>query len=129
MIMDTPTLISTPAPKVREGVWLWMFKIFAGLMIVILLGIHFVINHLVAETGLLSYADVIRYYQNPIIPVMEIIFLVFVVSHALVGLRSILLDLNPSDRILRLVDFGLFAVGTVSIVYGVWLVFAIVAKG
>jgi succinate dehydrogenase hydrophobic anchor subunit len=127
--MDTPTLISTPTPKVREGAWLWMFKIFAGLMIVVLLGIHFVVNHLVAPSGLLSYADVIAYYQNPIIPAMEILFLIFVVSHALVGMRSILLDLNPSDRVLRLADVFLYALGTVSIVYGIWLVFAIIAQG
>jgi succinate dehydrogenase hydrophobic anchor subunit len=35
---------------------------------------------------------------------MEIFFLIFVISHALVGLRSILLDLNPSNRILRAAD-------------------------
>jgi len=127
--VDTPTLISTPKPKAREGVWLWMFKIFAGLMIVVLLGIHFVVNHLVAPTGLLSYADVIAYYQNPIIPVMEILFLVFVVSHALVGLRSILLDLNPSDRVLRAADGVLIVVGAAAILYGIWLALVIASKG
>ena len=127
--MDTPTLISTPTPKAREGAWLWLFKIFAGLMIVALLGIHFVVNHLVAPTGLLSYADVIAYYQNPIIPVMEVLFLAFVVSHALIGLRGIVLDLNPSDRALRTIDICFFILGAVAILYGVGLVFIIQARG
>ena len=126
--MNTPTLISTPQPRAREGAGLWMFKIFAGLMIVALLGIHFVVNHLVAPGGLLSYADVIRYYQNPLIPIMEVAFLIFVVSHALVGLRSILLDLNPSDRLLRLADGVFVLVGAGAVLYGIWLVLVIVAQ-
>ena len=122
-------MIETPsAPKVREGAWLWMFKIFAGLMIVIILGVHFVVNHLVAPSGLLSYADVIAYYNNPLIVVMEIIFLIFVVSHALVGMRSIVLDLNPSDRALRLVDRGLFVFGAIAIAYGAWLALIIASR-
>ncbi|MBE0699264.1 MAG: hypothetical protein IH586_20265, partial [Anaerolineaceae bacterium] len=116
-MLETPSI-----PKTREGTWLWLYKIFAGLLIVVLLGVHFVINHLVAPTGLLTYDDVIRYYQMPIIPIMEIGFLVFVISHALVGLRSILLDLNPSDRILKIIDIFFWLIGSGFILYGIWLV-------
>ncbi len=123
-------MIETPSvPKPREGAWLWLFKIVAGLMIVVLLGVHFVVNHLVAPTGLLTYADVIRYYTIPFIPVMEIIFLVFVISHALVGLRSILLDLNPTDGVLRAADILFILIGTGFSIYGIWLVWAIVQQG
>jgi succinate dehydrogenase hydrophobic anchor subunit len=127
--MNTPTLVSPPTRRMREGAGLWMFKLFAGLMIVALLGIHYVVNHLVSPTGLLSYDDVIRYYQNPIIPIMEAFFLVFVVTHALVGMRGIVLDLNPSDRVLKWLDGFLFLLGSVSIVYGIWLILVIVSKG
>jgi succinate dehydrogenase hydrophobic anchor subunit len=122
-MMEIPSV-----PKPREGAWLWMFKIFAGLMIVIILAIHLIVNHLVAPSGLLSYEDVVRYYNSPLIVVMEIIFLVFVVSHALVGMRSILLDLNPSDRILRLADVFMIGLGTVSIAYGTWLALVIASR-
>lgn len=123
-------MIETPSvPKPREGAWLWLFKIVAGLTIVVLLGVHFVVNHLVAPTGLLTYADVIRYYTVPFIPVMEIIFLVFVISHALVGLRSILLDLNPTDGVLRAADILFILIGTGFSIYGIWLVWAIVQQG
>lgn len=122
-------MIETPSiPKPREGTWLWLFKIFAGLMIVIILGIHLIVNHLVAPSGLLSYNDVLHYYDNPLIPIMEITFLVFVVSHALVGMRSIVLDLNPSERALRFVDIGLYLLGGVAIIYGIWLVLVIAAR-
>ncbi len=123
-------MIETPSvPKPREGAWLWLFKIVAGLMIVILLGVHFIVNHLVAPNGLLTYADVIRYYQVPFVPVMEIIFLVFVIAHALVGLRSILLDLNPGDGVLRAADILFILIGTGFSIYGIWLVWAIVQQG
>lgn len=122
-------MIETPViQKRREGAFLWLFKIVAGVMIVALLGIHFVVNHLVAPEGLLSYADVVAYYDNPIIPLMEIVFLVFVIGHALVGLRSILLDLNPSDRVLRILDVVLWVVGVAFTVYGIWLVWVIVQR-
>lgn len=115
--------------KPQEGVWLWLLKIIAGLVILLILGIHFWVNHLLALNGLLTYADVLAYYQNPIIPGMEIVFLIFVVTHALLGLRSILLDLNPSQGVLRWANVLLLIVGVAAIVYGSWLVLFIASKG
>lgn len=109
-------------PKHNEGVGLWLLKIIAGLLVIVLLGIHFVINHAVAPGGLLTYEDVIQYYNVPIVPIMEITFLVVVVSHALLGLRSILLDLSLSIRLQRRIDILFVMLGTLAIVYGAWLV-------
>ena len=123
-MLDTPSV-----PKPREGAWLWLYKIVAGLLIVVLLGVHFIVNHLVAPEGLLTYQEVVRYYTHPIVPIMEIAFLVFVVSHALVGLRSILLDLNPSEKLLKFLDGILVLVGVGAITYGIWLILVIVQRG
>ena len=119
----------TSSKKPQEGTFLWLLKIVAGLLIIIILGIHFYVNHLVAPGGLLSYSDVLAYYQNPIIPIMEIIFLVFVVTHALLGLRSIVLDLNPSQVVLRWINIGFGLIGVFAIAYGTWLVLFVAAKG
>ncbi|HWQ04506.1 MAG TPA: hypothetical protein VN452_04045 [Longilinea sp.] len=116
-------------PKPQEGAWLWLIKIVAGLLIVVIMGIHFWVNHLVAPGGLLSYADVLAYYQNPAIIVMEILFLIFVVSHAFLGVRSIILDVNPTKVVLRWVNRGLLFLGTAAILYGIWLALFISAKG
>jgi succinate dehydrogenase hydrophobic anchor subunit len=59
---------------------------------------------------------------------MEIAFLILVISHALVGLRSILLDLNPSDLVLKGVDTLFVLVGSGSIAYGIWLVVTVAQK-
>jgi len=115
--------------KRHEGTWIWLFKIVAGLLIVVLLGIHFIVNHLVAPEGLLSYADVVAYYQNPIIPIMEIVFLALAVSHSLIGIRSIILDLNPSDKTMRSLDVAFIILGLGATLYGIWLVLVIVGRG
>ncbi len=116
-------------PKPNESFWLWLYKIVAGGVILILLGVHFVVNHLVAPGGLLNYNDVLRYYIHPIVPIMEIAFLIFVISHALVGLRSIVLDLNPPVRLLKVLDVVFIAAGVIFSVYGIWLVLLIVQRG
>ncbi len=118
-----------PIYKAREGAGVWIFKIFAGLFIVLLLGLHFVVNHLVAPGGLLSYADVVAYYQVPIIPIIEGIFLILVVSHALVGLRSIILDLNPTDQVLKIVTILLWVIGVAAVAYGIWLLVVMAGRG
>ena len=109
-------------PKVQEGVWLWLLKILFGLAIAVLIAVHFVVNHLVADGGLLTYQDVINYYKNPGITAMEIAFLIFVVTHALMGTRSIFLDLNPSEKMLKIINWGMLVLGGAAIIYGIWLV-------
>ncbi len=117
--------MNASAPKAREGVWLWLVKIIAGLLIVVVLGIHFVVNHVTAPGGLLTYRDVVLYYQNPWVVAMEIAFLVVVVTHSLAGLRSILLDLNPSPRVLSIANIMLIVLGSGAICYGIWLALTI----
>jgi succinate dehydrogenase hydrophobic anchor subunit len=60
---------------------------------------------------------------------MEETFLVLAVGHALVGMRGILLDLNPSNRVMQWVDPVLVAVGLFSVFYGIWLVQTIIHHG
>jgi succinate dehydrogenase hydrophobic anchor subunit len=114
--------------NLTETTWLWIVKVVAGLLIILWLGLHFIVNHFLAPNGLLSYDEVVRYYKNPIIPAIEILFLVTVVTHAFVGLRSILLDLNPSRAIQRVIDWVLILIGAGAIIYGTWLVLLIASK-
>lgn len=116
-------------PKRNEGAARWLIKIVAGLFIVVLLGIHFVVNHLVAPGGLLTYADIVKYYQNPIVVIMEITFLIVVVIHSFLGLRSIILDLNPSRNVLKVTNYFLLILGAASITYGIWLALTVAGRG
>ena len=123
------TYISRPRPG--ETTWLWLIKIVSGPLLVLLLILHFTVNHYLGSTssGLMTYDDVIKYYQNPIIPAIEILFLVTVVTHCLIGLRSIILDLNPSRQVLGIVTWILSLLGVSSVIYGTWLALTIAAIG
>jgi succinate dehydrogenase / fumarate reductase membrane anchor subunit len=117
------------APRSGENTWLWLLKIITGPLLLILLGIHLVVNHFVGETGLLTYADIVAYYQNPIIPIMEVCFLIAVVTHSLSGLRGVILDLNPSRNVLKVIDVVLVIFGVAVVIYGTWLALVIASKG
>src|SRR5262249_46090575 len=118
----------TTLPRPREWTWLWLAKALSGVMVFAPLVMHLIVNHLVAQGGLLSYADVLNYYAYPLIPLIEGIFLIFVVTHALLGLRGILLDLDPSPARARGLDVLFFSVGIRAIAYGLWLLQTIGAR-
>jgi len=112
----------------REKSRLWFVKVLAGLLIIFFMTLHMIVNHLVAPEGLLSYQDVLDYYQNPIIPIIEILFLITVIAHCLLGLRSIILDLNPAAGLMKKLDVGLLLLGLISTIYGILLVIIITSR-
>jgi len=115
-------------PRKGENAWLWLLKILTGILVIVFLGIHLIVNHLVAPEGLLTYQEVVEYLSNPWVVTMETAFLVIVVTHALLGTRSIVLDLNPSRSFMRVMDWVFTLVGVVSVVYGIWLLRVIVTQ-
>jgi succinate dehydrogenase / fumarate reductase membrane anchor subunit len=119
------------APRPGENTWVWLIKIVTGPLLVIVLVLHFTVNHYLGSmpTGLMTYDDVIRYFQNPIIPAIEILFLVTVVTHCLIGLRGIIIDLNPSRSTLNIVTWFFVILGISSVGYGIWLALTIASKG
>jgi succinate dehydrogenase hydrophobic anchor subunit len=115
---------SLPANN-HENALLWFIKVLAGGLIFVFLVIHFIVNHLIAPGGLFTYKDIVEYYQNPIVLVMEGCFLTFVLVHALLGLRSIILDLNPAPGIVKFIDAGLSLFGLAAFTYGIWLLITV----
>lgn len=109
----------------HENALLWFIKLLAGGLILFFLVIHLIVNHLVAPGGLLTYKDVVAYYQNPSVLVMEGFFLTFVLVHALLGLRSILLDLHPAPGIVKAMNLTLIFAGIAALVYGIWLLITV----
>jgi succinate dehydrogenase hydrophobic anchor subunit len=126
---STPSYTSAPRPG--ETTWIWLVKIVTGPLLLVLLGLHLTVNHYLGSlpTGLMTHDDVVAYFQNPLIPAIEILFLVTVVTHSLIGLRGIVIDLNPSRRTLKLVTWLLVLLGVSSVVYGSWLALTIASQG
>jgi succinate dehydrogenase / fumarate reductase, membrane anchor subunit len=115
--------------KNQENGLIWLLKILSGALIVLVLAVHLIVNHLVAKHGLLNYQDVVTYFQNPLVILMEAVFLICAVTHALSGLRSILLDLNPPERLLKAANVFFWVLGVGAVVYGVWLLLWVARQG
>ncbi len=77
----------------------WLSQAISGILLVLLLGMHWVAQHYLAAGGLRTYAEVVSYLENPLVLVLEVAFLVVVTYHALLGVRAVLLDLSPGERL------------------------------
>ena len=104
---------------------LWLIQAFSGLLLILVLGLHMIAQHFVAEGGLRDFADVLNYVSNPVIFALEVAFLVVVTVHAMLGARAILLDLGLGKRNERVVNWLILTVGVVVLAYGIWLALAI----
>ena len=122
---------SVSGPRPGENTWLWLTKIVTGPLLLILLGLHFAVNHYLGSlpSGLMTYEDVIRYFQNPIIVAIEILFLITVVIHSLIGFHGILLDMHPSRTMLIIFTWLHVLLGVSAVVYGIWLALTIASLG
>ena len=124
-------MINTPStPKPGETTTLWLIKLLTGPILVVVAFIHVVVNHYIGSlSGLLTHAEVVAYYQSWYIPVMEAIFLTTVISHALIGLRGIILDLKPAPGWMRVLDWIFILGGVGFVIYGMWLLRAVSQLG
>jgi succinate dehydrogenase hydrophobic anchor subunit len=103
---------------------LWTWHIGAGVVILVLLGLHMAIMHLNQTLGIsgaepVEWASVAERATSAFFTVTYILLLGAALYHGLYGLRNILLELNPGPGLrtaisysLALVGLGLFALGT-----------------
>ncbi len=108
---------------------MWIWQAVTGVLLVILLGLHMVEQHFIAEGGLRTYDEVIAYMQHPWVVVWEVVFLFVVVIHAMLGVRAIVLDTGLSPRAARRLTIALVIVGAGLIGYGLYLTFALLSLG
>lgn len=103
----------------------WIIQAVTGLLLIFLLGLHMIAHHFVVEGGLRTYQDVIDYISNPVIFVLEILFLIVVTPHAMLGLQGIVLDLGPSESAKRVIIWVFRILTVVVLGYGIWLAVAL----
>jgi succinate dehydrogenase hydrophobic anchor subunit len=104
----------------------WIWQVATGVGLVVLLGLHMIANHFIAKGGLRDYAAVVAYLRNPIILVLEVLFLVCVTTHALLGVRAILLDFGLSDRLEQMLTRVLKWIGVLTVGYGLVVMWFVV---
>ncbi len=105
---------------------LWLLQVVLGILLILLLGAHWIAQHYLAEGGLRNYAEVAAYLKQPIILALEITFLVVITAHALLGVRAILTDLGLQTHWQRALDATLWLIGLLTVLYGIQLVWQIV---
>ena len=108
----------------------WFATTLSGIALLVLLGVHMVANHFVVDSvgGLRSYHQVLEYISHPAIFTTESIFLLFVTVHAMLGVRGVLLDLDPAPRTQRWIDVGLIVLGLATLAYGYFLLGTLAAR-
>ena len=128
--MQTTTTVNAPSSartRTVLGSMAWIWQVITGAALIPLAGLHMIAQHFLVEGGLRGFDQVKAYLGNPIVWPIELLFLASVVSHALLGVRAILVDLGPSPRAARLLDIALVVVGIASVAYGAWLTYALVS--
>ncbi len=119
--------LDSEARAARElGNLTWVWQAVTGIALLVLLGLHFVAHHFIVEGGLRNFQQVQEYLANPIILTLEVLFLMVVTPHALLGVRAILLDLQLSEATERFIDRAMWVIGIATVLYGFWLTWSIV---
>src|SRR5437762_956551 len=114
----------------RSGSRTWRVTALTGIVVLVLVTVHMVAHHFVVKQvgGLRTYDQVLEYIGNPVILVLEELFLVAVTWHAMLGLRAVLFDLGLPDAWRRRVSRGLAALGVLTIAYGSFLVLTLASR-
>jgi succinate dehydrogenase hydrophobic anchor subunit len=122
----TNEMMENPFAQEPKASSSWYWQIFTGIALIFLLGLHFIANHFIAQGGIRDYADVVSYLRNPIILVWEVLFLIVVATHAMLGIRAIVMDFGISALAEKRLSQALTVVGVLTVAYGLWLTWAII---
>ena len=104
----------------------WYWQVVTGIALLLLLGLHFIANHFIAAGGIRDFADVVSYLRNPIVLVLEVLFLITVATHAMLGVRAIVIDFGISSQAEKRLSQVLTVIGVLTVAYGLWLTWAII---
>ena len=115
----------TPSHEDAKPTWGWILQAVTGALVLVLLTLHMIANHFVVKNGLRNFADVVAYLSNPVVVVLEVLFLVAVTWHGLLGLRAVLFDFGFSPRIESWITRVLSVLGVAIVAYGLWLTWTI----
>ena len=122
-------MMNKPLSRERASSWSWILQALTGALLVVLLGLHMVVQHFVVAGGLRNFDQVVQYLSNPFVFLLEIAFLIVVTWHALLGVRAVLLDLGLKPATEHKLSTSLTIIGVAVVAYGVWLSATIILQG
>jgi succinate dehydrogenase hydrophobic anchor subunit len=101
----------------------WIWQAVTGVLLIVIVLLHMIFHHF--EEGLLSASQVVAHVADPAIFILEILFVLVVTYHALLGVKAVIFDLQLNDSTRQKVSMGLTVLGVVTVIYGVILAFLI----
>jgi len=112
---------------------LWMWQIFAGVVILVLLGIHMFVMHFdsifyvlgIGDKDVLSWESVLGRSQQLGDMIIYILLLGFALYHGLYGLRNILFELTLPSGLEVVIPIVLLVGGVGLFVYGTYVTIAV----
>ena len=115
----------------REQRW-WTWHLGAGLVILVLLGLHMIIMHLDAIVGVfnpaggqpIAWANVVERSQSAFFMVTYVLLLGAALFHGLYGFRNIVFELNPADGLKKVINAVLTLGGLGLFGFGAWAAWA-----
>ncbi len=102
----------------------WIGQAVSGILLIVIVLLHIYFHHFQTQ-GLLDVNQVIAHVSGPVIFILEILFIIVVTYHAILGARAIIFDLNLSEAARRKVSVVLTILGVVTAAYGLVLAFLI----
>jgi succinate dehydrogenase / fumarate reductase membrane anchor subunit len=111
---------------------LWTWHIGAGLVILVLLGLHMTIMHLNATLGFfgagsaepIGWESVAARAGSAFFTITYVLLLGAALYHGFYGFRNILMELNPGRTLRQVINVGLTIVGVALFVFGTWAALA-----
>ena len=111
---------------------LWTWHVAAGLVILLLLGLHMIIMHLDALIGIfnpagghpIEWANVVARARSVFFMVTYVALLGAALFHGLYGLRNVLFELNPGRPVKRVLGAVLLVGGIALFGFGTWAAWA-----
>jgi succinate dehydrogenase hydrophobic anchor subunit len=100
--------------------WAWLGQAVSGILVIVIVLLHLYFHHFAGQ-GLLAAGEVVTHVSSLLIFSLEILFVIVVTYHALLGIRAVIFDLRLSEAARRILSRGLAAIGVVTVVYGVVL--------
>jgi len=107
---------------------LWTLSIASTGVIVVLLGVHMTLMHLMGGEPL-EWGSVVQRMRSVLFATTYVLLLGAALYHGLYGFRNILLELNPGATLRRATNAVLLAGGLGLFVFGTWAAVASLGTG
>ncbi len=105
-------------PRTSGGFYAWFFQRLTGILLVILLLVHFAIVHNLPKAGGLNYAVVAPRLATATWKVFDLMFLVCALFHGLNGVWMVVQDYVSSETAQSWIFYALCTLGLILLVLG-----------